>query len=116
MDDPLLTVYTLGGRVRPVTYAEVDDWAARALAEINVDVAFLGTTAVSLNRGLTPLADRSKFGKASNCKHADLADIDLLLLTHRHQPPDADVPAFNRPPDGIHLTLHQWNPSDLHQQ
>lgn len=100
MDAPLLTVYTLGGRVRPVTSAEVDDWAARALAEINVDVAFLGTTAVSLERGLTTqdaaeaaikrlmhasarrrilLADHSKFGKVSNCKHADLGDIDLLI-------------------------------------
>ncbi|ABM10004.1 DeoR/GlpR family DNA-binding transcription regulator [Paenarthrobacter aurescens] len=100
MDAPLLTVYTLGGRVRPVTSAEVDGWAARALAEINVDVAFLGTTAVSLERGLTThdpseaaikrlmlssarrrilLADHSKFGKVSNCKHADLADIDLLI-------------------------------------
>jgi DeoR family fructose operon transcriptional repressor len=25
------------------------------------------------------LADHSKFGKVSNCKHADLADIDLLI-------------------------------------
>lgn len=100
MDAPLLTVYTLGGRVRPVTSAEVDDWAARALAEINVDVAFLGTTAVSLDRGLTThdaseaavkrlmhasarrsilLADNSKFGKVSNCKHADLTDMDLVI-------------------------------------
>jgi DeoR family fructose operon transcriptional repressor len=100
MDAPLLTVYTLGGRVRPVTFAEVDDWAARALAEINVDVAFLGTTAVSLERGLTTpdaaeaavkrlmcasarrrilLADHGKFGQVSNCKHADLSDIDLLI-------------------------------------
>ena len=100
MDAPLLTVYTLGGRVRPVTGAEVDDWAARALAEINVDVAFLGSTAVSIDRGLTTpdaaeaavkrlmctsarrrilLADHSKFGKVSTCKHADLADIDVLI-------------------------------------
>ncbi|MFJ4027478.1 DeoR/GlpR family DNA-binding transcription regulator [Paenarthrobacter sp. NPDC089989] len=100
MDAPLLTVYTLGGRIRPVTYAEVDDWAARALADINVDIAFLGTTAVSLDRGLTTqdaaeaavkrlmhasarrrilLADHSKFGKVSNCKHADLADVDLII-------------------------------------
>ena len=50
---PLLTVYTLGGRVRAKTFAEVDDWAARALAEINVDVAFLGANGISVHRGLT---------------------------------------------------------------
>ncbi|MGV9567524.1 DeoR/GlpR family DNA-binding transcription regulator [Streptomyces sp. NPDC003480] len=97
---PLLTVHTLGGRVRPVTLAEVDDWAARALAEINVDVAFLGTNAISAERGLTTpdpaeaavkrlmaasarrrilLADHSKVGAVSLCKHADLSDIDLLI-------------------------------------
>jgi DeoR family fructose operon transcriptional repressor len=39
--------------VRGRTVAEVGDWAARALAEINVDVAFLGTNGISLERGLT---------------------------------------------------------------
>ncbi|MET1156707.1 DeoR family transcriptional regulator [Arthrobacter sp.] len=107
MDAPLLTVYTLGGRVRPVTSTEVDDWAARALAEINVDVAFLGTTAVSLDRGLTTpdaaeaavkrlmcasarrrilLADHTKFGKVSTCRHADLADIDVLITDDGTEP------------------------------
>jgi DeoR family fructose operon transcriptional repressor len=96
----LLTVSTLGGRVRPLTLAEVDDLAARALAEINVDVAFLGANAISIDRGLTTpdpaeaavkhlmlasarrrilLADHSKVGKVSLCKHADLSDIDLLI-------------------------------------
>jgi DeoR family fructose operon transcriptional repressor len=100
LDRPLLTVHTLGGRVRPLTEAEVDDWASRSLSEINVDVAFLGANAISVDRGLTTpdpaeaavkrlmlesarrrvlLADHSKFGCVSNCKHADLADIDLLI-------------------------------------
>ncbi|UXM91837.1 DeoR/GlpR family DNA-binding transcription regulator [Paenarthrobacter sp. JL.01a] len=100
LDRPLLTVHTLGGRVRPLTEAEVDDWASRSLAEINVDVAFLGANAISVDRGLTTpdpaeaavkrlmlqsarrrvlLADHSKFGCVSNCKHADLADIDLII-------------------------------------
>jgi DeoR family fructose operon transcriptional repressor len=95
-----LTVFTLGGRLRPVTLAEVDDWAARALAEINVDVAFLGTNALSVEHGLmTPdpaeaavkrrmlrsarrrilLADHSKVGGFSLCRHGDLSDIDLLI-------------------------------------
>jgi DeoR family fructose operon transcriptional repressor len=100
LDRPLLTVYTFGGRIRPLTVAEVDDWAARSLGEINVDVAFLGANAVSVDRGLTTpdpaeaaikrlmlssarkrilLTDHSKFGCISNCKHADLADIDLMI-------------------------------------
>jgi DeoR family fructose operon transcriptional repressor len=100
LNRPQLTVFTLGGRVRPLTVAEVDDWAARALGEINVDVAFLGTNAISVDRGLTTpdpaeaatkrlmllaarrrilLADHSKVGAVSGCKHADLSDIDLLI-------------------------------------
>ncbi|MBV6760209.1 DeoR/GlpR family DNA-binding transcription regulator [Rhodococcus opacus] len=97
---PLLTVFTLGGRLRTKTLAEVDDWAARSLAEINVDVAFLGTNGISLTRGLTTpdpaeaaikrlmldcaqqrilLADHTKVGAISGTKHGDLADIDLLI-------------------------------------
>jgi DeoR family transcriptional regulator, fructose operon transcriptional repressor len=100
IDRPLLTVVVLGGRVRPLTLAGVDDWAVRALGEINVDVAFLGANAISVERGLTTpdpaeaavkrlmpasarrrilLADHSKVGAVSLCKHADLSDIDLLI-------------------------------------
>ncbi|MFP3462571.1 DeoR/GlpR family DNA-binding transcription regulator [Arthrobacter globiformis] len=100
LDRPLLTLHTLGGRVRPLTEAEVDDWASRSLSEINVDVAFLGANAISIERGLTTpdpaeaavkrlmlesarrrvlLADHTKFGCVSNCKHADLADIDIII-------------------------------------
>ncbi|WP_418004363.1 DeoR/GlpR family DNA-binding transcription regulator [Mycobacterium sp. PDNC021] len=97
---PLLTVYTLGGRVRSKTFAEVDDWAARALAEINVDVAFLGANGISAHRGLTTpapseaavkrrmlacahrrilLADHSKFGTITGAQYGRLADIHLLI-------------------------------------
>jgi DeoR family transcriptional regulator, fructose operon transcriptional repressor len=106
---PRLTVFTLGGRLRNTTFAEVGDWALRALADINVDVAFLGTNGISTTRGLTTpdpdeaavkramlgcaakrilLADHSKFGTVKGTKHADLADIDLLItdteLSERH--------------------------------
>jgi DeoR family transcriptional regulator, fructose operon transcriptional repressor len=112
IDRPLLTVVTLGGRVRPLTRAEVDDWAARALAEINVDVAFLGANAISVDRGLTTpdpaeaavkrlmpgsarrrilLADHSKVGEVSLCKHADLSDIDLFIT-------DSGLPAADLAP------------------
>ncbi len=97
---PNITVYTLGGRVRSRTLAEVDSWAARTLSEINVDVAFLGTNGISLDRGLTTpdpaeaaikhlmiscarrrilLSDHSKIGHVSTYKYGDLADIDLLI-------------------------------------
>jgi DeoR family transcriptional regulator, fructose operon transcriptional repressor len=97
---PLLTVYTLGGRVRSKTFAEVDDWAARALAEINVDVAFLGANGISVHRGLTTpdqaeatvkrrmlscahrrilLADHSKVGTVCGVQYGHLHDIDLLI-------------------------------------
>jgi len=97
---PRLRVFTLGGRLRNKTFAEVGDWAVRALAEINVDVAFLGTNGISMARGLTTpdpaeaavkrlmlgcaakrvlLADHSKFGVVKGTKHGDLDDIDVLI-------------------------------------
>ncbi|MDF2826716.1 MAG: putative transcriptional regulator, DeoR family [Mycobacterium sp.] len=97
---PRLTVFTLGGRLRNTTFAEVGDWAARVLAEINVDVAFLGTNGISTSRGLTTpdpaeaavkrlmlgcaakrvlLADHSKFGEVKGTRHAELTDIDVLI-------------------------------------
>jgi DeoR family transcriptional regulator, fructose operon transcriptional repressor len=72
----------------------------RALAEINVDVAFLGTNGISMTRGLTTpdpaeatvkrlmlgcaakrvlLADHSKFGAVKGTKHGELHDIDVLI-------------------------------------
>lgn len=106
---PNLTVYTLGGRVRNLTLAEVDSWAARTLREINVDVAFLGTNGISLDRGLTTpdpaeaavkhlmlgcarrsvlLSDHSKIGQVSTHKHGDLTDIDLLITDTAITAPD----------------------------
>ena len=93
-------MFTLGGRVRGVTSAEVDSWAARTLSEINVDVAFLGANGISLDRGLTTpdpaeaaikrlmlgcarrrilLSDHSKINQVATHKYGDLADIDLLI-------------------------------------
>jgi DeoR family transcriptional regulator, fructose operon transcriptional repressor len=99
LNHPNLTVHTLGGRLRGPTSAEVGPWAERALRDLNVDVAFLGTNGISLDRGLTTpdpaeaetkrlmlsarrcilLADHSKVGRVSMCKHGELRDIDLLI-------------------------------------
>jgi DeoR family fructose operon transcriptional repressor len=112
LEMPFLTVYTLGGRLRATTLAEVDDWAHRSLREICVDVAFLGANALSFTRGLmTPdpaeaatkramlsaasqrilLVDHSKMNSVSLCKHADLSDIDILITDSGIDPADLRI-------------------------
>jgi len=100
MARPHLTVYPIGGRLRRQTVATVGSWTSRLLEEINVDVVFLGTNAISIDRGLTTpdpaeaqiktlmvkaarrrilLADHSKYGRLSLVKYAELSDIDLFI-------------------------------------
>ncbi|MBU8825481.1 DeoR/GlpR family DNA-binding transcription regulator [Mycolicibacterium goodii] len=95
-----ITTVLLGGRIRQPTMAAVGALTAEALASINVDVAFLGTNALSLDRGLTTpdpeestvkrhmlaaagqrvfLVDSSKFGRHSQARHAKLSDVDVLI-------------------------------------
>ena len=40
-------LYLVGGRVRGRTLADVDDWALRQLADLRVDVAFIGTNGLT---------------------------------------------------------------------
>lgn len=95
-----LAVHVIGGRLRAETQANVGSEAEQALDGINVDVAFLGTNAISTSRGLTTpdpaeaavkhamlattrrrvlLCDHSKFEAVSGVRHAQLEDIDLLI-------------------------------------
>jgi DeoR family transcriptional regulator, fructose operon transcriptional repressor len=95
-----ITVHTVGGRVRGRTLAQVDRWALRSLAEIHVDVAFVATNGVSVERGLTTpdlaeaavkeamiasarrvvlLADHTKVGNDQFARFADLDAVDLLV-------------------------------------
>jgi DeoR family fructose operon transcriptional repressor len=97
---PNLNVLLLGGRVRGKTLATVDDWALRPLADVYVDVAFMGTNGCSVERGLTTpdpaeaavkrammhaarrsvvLADHTKIGNDYLARFGTLADIDLLI-------------------------------------
>lgn len=97
---PEITVHALGGTIRRSTLATVGRQALDQLAALNVDVAFLGTNGVSYTRGLTTpdeseaavkaamvgaagrrilLVDHTKFGRTSLCRHARLADLDLLI-------------------------------------
>ncbi|AKS35780.1 DeoR/GlpR family DNA-binding transcription regulator [Mycolicibacterium goodii] len=99
LDRGIATVL-LGGRIRQPTMAAVGALTTEALAAINVDVAFLGTNALSLERGLTTpdpdeaavkrhmlaaagqrvfLVDSSKFGRHSQARHAKLSDVDVLI-------------------------------------
>jgi DeoR family transcriptional regulator, fructose operon transcriptional repressor len=95
-----VTLYLIGGRVRGRTLADVDDWALRQLADLRVDVAFIGTNGLTVARGLsTPdpaeaavkremcraaqqvvvLADHTKVGEDDAVRFASLEEVDALV-------------------------------------
>ena len=97
---PRCTVLTVGGRVRGRTLAQVDTWALRALADVHVDVAFMGTNGVSAEHGLTTpdlaeaevkrammaaaakvvvVTDASKVGQRHFARFGDLDQVDVLV-------------------------------------
>jgi DeoR family transcriptional regulator, fructose operon transcriptional repressor len=97
---PNLTVIILGGRVRRRTLAAVDDMGLHPLANLHVDVAFMGTNGLSVECGLTTpdpaeasvkramiraarrtvlLADHTKIGTDHFARFGSLDDVDLLI-------------------------------------
>ncbi len=95
-----LNVLMIGGRIRGKTLATVDDWALRPLADLYVDVAFMGTNGCSVQRGLTTpdpaeaavkramiaaarrsilLADHTKIGNDYLIRFGTLSDLDLVI-------------------------------------
>jgi DeoR family fructose operon transcriptional repressor len=97
---PNVTVMLVGGRLRSRTLASVDAWALQALRDTFVEVAFIATNGVSVDRGLTTpdtseamvkraaiatgrrcvlLADHTKVGNDHFARFGDLADIDTLI-------------------------------------
>jgi DeoR family fructose operon transcriptional repressor len=97
---PGLTLLLVGGRVRGATMAAVDDWALRALGATLVDVAFVGTNGISVERGLTTpdpaeaavkrgmlaaarrvvvLADHTKVGSDHFARFGEVGDVDVLV-------------------------------------
>jgi DeoR family fructose operon transcriptional repressor len=102
-----LTVHLLGGRVRRTTQATVDHVALGGLADLTVDVAFLGANGVSVARGLTTadpaeaavkramvgaarravvLADASKVGDDQFARFAGLEDVETLVMDNAVDP------------------------------
>lgn len=95
-----VTTYLVGGRVRGRTMATTGEWALRALDDLYVDVAFLGTNGLDVERGLTTpdqgeaavkrafvncarrtvvVADHSKVGQVHFAHVAALADIEKIV-------------------------------------
>lgn len=97
---PNVTLYLLGGVVRPRTLAAVGDWTRHNLTDVFVDVAFIGTNGITATRGLTTpdlgeaavkralisaarrtvvLADHTKFGREDFAHVCDLEAIDTVI-------------------------------------
>jgi DeoR family fructose operon transcriptional repressor len=95
-----VTVLLVGGRVRGRTMAAVGEWAERVLQDTFVDVAFVGTNGVSVERGLTTpdtseaagkramiaaarrtviLADHTKIGNDQLARFGRIEDVDVLI-------------------------------------
>jgi len=95
-----IQLYVIGGRVRGRTLAHVDDWALRLLDDLIVDVAFVGTNGLSVERGLsTPdpaegavkaamcraaqqvvvLTDHTKLGEEAAVRFASIEEVDVVV-------------------------------------
>jgi DeoR family fructose operon transcriptional repressor len=104
---PGVRLLLLGGTVRGVTQAAVGAHAVQALAEIKVDVAFIGTNALSADHGLTTpdpdeaavkramiassrrtvvLADSSKLGHDQLVRFGPIDVIDTLVTDDEVDP------------------------------
>jgi DeoR family fructose operon transcriptional repressor len=107
---PTVTLQLLGGRVRGLTQAAVGDQTLRVLDTLRVDIAFLGTNAISVRHGLsTPdpeeaavkramvqaanyvvvAADSSKIGREDFVSFAPISSVDTLIT-------DAEISATDR--------------------
>ncbi|HEX3781151.1 MAG TPA: DeoR/GlpR family DNA-binding transcription regulator [Pseudonocardiaceae bacterium] len=108
---PNLTLMLVGGRLRGRTLAAVDAWAIQALEDTFVEVAFMATNGISVERGLTTpdtaeamvkraaiasarrivlLADHTKVGNDHFARFADVADVDTFITDTGIDPRVAD--------------------------
>jgi DeoR family fructose operon transcriptional repressor len=97
---PGITVHMLGGRVRGVTQCAVGEETIQTLAELRVDVAFLGTNGITAHHGFTTpdaaeasvkramvhagqrvivVADSTKLDRETLVRFAAPEDVDVLI-------------------------------------
>jgi DeoR family fructose operon transcriptional repressor len=97
---PGVTLHLLGGRVRGITQCAVGETTVRALTDLRVDVAFLGTNGITPDHGFTTpddaeaatkramvhagqrvvvLADSTKLGREQLVRFAAVEDVDVLV-------------------------------------
>lgn len=102
-----VTLHLVGGEIRSRTLAAVGSWAERAYGEISTDVAFIGTNAISVEKGLSApdlrevavkramvrsaervvlLADHTKLGRTDFGVICAIEDIDLLITDDDAEP------------------------------
>jgi DeoR family transcriptional regulator, fructose operon transcriptional repressor len=107
---PSVSLQLLGGRVRGLTQAAVGEQTLRVLDTLRVDIAFIGTNAISVRHGLsTPdseeaavkramvrsanyvvvAADSSKVGREDFVSFAPISSVDVLIT-------DAEISAADR--------------------
>jgi len=107
---PSVSLQLLGGRVRGLTQAAVGEHTLRVLDTLRVDIAFIGTNAVSVRHGLsTPdsdeaavkramvraanyvvvAADSSKIGREDLVSFAPISSVDTLIT-------DSEITAADR--------------------
>jgi DeoR family fructose operon transcriptional repressor len=102
-----INLHLLGGRVRGVTQCAVGETTVQALADLRVDVAFLGANGISSRHGFTTpdeaeasvkramvragqrvivLADSSKLDREHLVRFAALDDVDVLVTDTEADP------------------------------
>ena len=111
---PQVEVHLLPGRVRATTQAAVGVDTVAALDHLRVDIAYIGTNALSARGLSTPdpdeaatkralvgsarqvvlLADQSKLGPDTAVRFAELADVDVLITDG--EPPSDFATALSR--------------------
>lgn len=106
--DPPNRVVLIGGTVRPGLFCCIGHDAEKTLADLTVDISFLGADAISVQRGITNatleevpikiatisagrqvvlVADHTKFEKeAALAKVADLGEVDCVITGHESDP------------------------------
>jgi DeoR family fructose operon transcriptional repressor len=108
---PSVSLQLLGGRVRGLTQAAVGEQVLRVLDTLRVDIAFIGTNAISIRHGLsTPdseeaavkramvrcanyvvvVADSSKVGKEDFVSFAPIGSVDALITDSELSDADRD--------------------------